>query len=524
MGLFIENTIMEFLYASLLIFWIIYLYFVKDYGYWEERNVPHVAAVFPFGSLSEVVLGTGYWGTAHDKIYKQFEQERYVGLTHIRKPWLLVRDPELVKRILQDDFSYFMNRSFFEVNPKDYMSNHLFTMKGTEWKEMRMKLTPAYTAAKMKMMFCLVKKCSDVLRGVVKNMTEENNVLDVKDLLSRFTIDIISTCAFGLESDSLTNKDSEFYKVGKKAMNMDTLVLLKLYVYSAFPIFTKLHCFDFCDSKVKEFLSGVVQSAVEYREKYNVTRYDFLDLLIKLRQNQSILEKGEKPGGGQNSSKPEKREGMTIEEITAETFIFFAAGYETTSNTSLFCLYELACNSRIQDKVYSEVQEILDRYGGDISYQALQEMTYMDQVINESMRRYPVLPELFRECTKDYKIPKSSLEIEKDLKVVIPVYSLHHDPKYFPDPYTFDPDRFSPDNCNKRHPYVYLPFGEGPRKCIGLRFGLMKVKTAVATLVLDYQISLTPETEVPLEMKGNSFTTVPSSPLMLVFTKRKGNT
>uniref|UniRef100_A0A1B6L0T5 Cytochrome P450 n=1 Tax=Graphocephala atropunctata TaxID=36148 RepID=A0A1B6L0T5_9HEMI len=524
MGVLTENTTMEFLYASLLIFWIVYLYFVKDYGYWEERNVLHAAAVFPFGSLSEVVLGTGYWGTAHDRIYRQFGDERFVGLTYIRKPWLLIRDPELIRHILQKDFSHFMDRSFFEVNPKDYMSNHLFSMKGREWKEMRMKLTPAYTAAKMKMMFCLVKKCSHVLRSVMGTMTDENKVIDVKDLLSRFTIDIIASCAFGLEINSLTNKDSEFYKIGQRAMTMDTLVLLKMYVYNAFPIFTKLHWFDFHDSKVKDFLSGVVHSAVEYREKYNITRYDFLNLLIRLRQNQSILEKGERPADVQDSSKPERREGLTIKEIIAETFLFFTAGYETTSITILFCLYELACNSKIQDTLNCEVEEVLGRYGGDISYRALQEMTYMDQVISESMRRYPVLPELFRDCTEDYKIPDSSLVIEKDLKVVIPVYSLHHDPKYFPDPYTFNPDRFSPENCKKRHPYVYLPFGEGPRNCIGLRFGLMKVKAALATLVLDYQISVTPETEVPLKLKGNSFTTLPSKPLMLVFTKRKGET
>lgn len=78
-----------------------------------------------------------------------------------------------------------------------------------------------------------------------------------------------------------------------------------------------------------------------------------------------------------------------------------------------------------------------------------------------------MIPQLVRNCTKNFKIPKSSLEIEKGLRVVIPVYALHHDPQFFPDPYTFNPERFSPRNCQQRHPFVFLPFGAGPRMCIG---------------------------------------------------------
>jgi cytochrome P450 family 6 len=86
---------------------------------------------------------------------------------------------------------------------------------------------------------------------------------------------------------------------------------------------------------------------------------------------------------------------------------------------------------------------------------------------SETLRKYPSVPILNRECTKEYKIPGTDVFLEKGMATVIPVLAIHHDPKYYPDPERFDPERFSEVEKAKRHQYVYLPFGEGPRICIG---------------------------------------------------------
>ncbi|KAG8302122.1 hypothetical protein J6590_037502 [Homalodisca vitripennis] len=518
MGMVIENTFAELIYGLIFIFWAIYVYFVKDYGYWEERGVPHVPPVFPFGSTVRNVWNRCYRGITYDQIYRDFRDERFVGLIDIRNPSLLVRDPELIGHILEKDFSNFTDHTMVDPNPAEYLLNHLYNLKGQEWRDMRHKLAPAYTAAKVKMMFCLVQRCSADLRKAFTKLTSNNSVVNVKDCMSRFTMDVIATCVYGVEINSLENVDSEFCLMGRKSNEVSVVMLLKMYLMNAFPIFKKIHCFNYMDSDVTEFFTRTIRSAVEYRESQSVERFDFLDLLIKLRRSQSILEEGEKSPDLPGSSTLRKREGLTIEEITAQTFAFFAAGYETTANTIMFCLYELACDNRIQDKLSWEVKEVLGRHGGDISYQALQEMSYMEQVIKESLRRYPILPYLTRTCSGNYKLPNSNVEIKTGHQVVIPVYSLHHDPNYFPEPFTFNPERFS--HSNNLHPHVYLPFGEGPRMCIGKQFGLTSVKTALASLVSDYKISLAPDTDVPLKLKNNPFTTLPSKPLMLVFTRR----
>jgi len=88
-------------------------------------------------------------------------------------------------------------------------------------------------------------------------------------------------------------------------------------------------------------------------------------------------------------------------------------------------------------------------------------------IFSETLRKYPSVPILNRECTKTYKIPGSDVTLEKGMLTVIPVLGLHYDPKYYPDPDRFDPERFSEEEKAKRHHFAYLPFGEGPRICIG---------------------------------------------------------
>lgn len=88
--------------------------------------------------------------------------------------------------------------------------------------------------------------------------------------------------------------------------------------------------------------------------------------------------------------------------------------------------------------------------------------------ILETLRKYPLTFALFRKASQTYHVPNDSLTIEKDQKVIIPIYSLHYDPKYFTDPEVFDPERFSPEEKSKRISGTYLPFGDGPRICIGI--------------------------------------------------------
>ncbi|XP_029670025.1 probable cytochrome P450 6a20 [Formica exsecta] len=188
---------------------------------------------------------------------------------------------------------------------------------------------------------------------------------------------------------------------------------------------------------------------------------------------------------------------LTMLEAAAQAYVFFLAGFETSSTTATYCLYELAQHQGIQDKIRQEIDEMLKQHGG-LTYNAVNEMIYLHKVVNETMRKYPPVPVLNRVCTKELDLPTTNIHVTEGTLITIPVFGLHRDPSIYPHPDKFDPERFNADKIAARHPYAYLPFGEGPRVCIGTRFGYMQTKIGLVSLLSKYKFKLHPRTPVPL--------------------------
>ncbi|KAK9754463.1 Cytochrome P450 [Popillia japonica] len=218
------------------------------------------------------------------------------------------------------------------------------------------------------------------------------------------------------------------------------------------------------------------ESNLEERKSLNYYRGDFVDFLIKFKDESNLGDS----------------------EIVALATQFLLAGYESSNTTISLALYELALNKCIQTKLREEILSNLDAEG-DISYDSVNTMEYLDKIVHETLRKYPVFPAIGRTCTKDYKIPNSAVVIEKGVTVIISLSGMHHDPKYFPDPEVFDPERFTTENVRRRPPYTFLPFGEGQRSCIGQRLGLLLVKLGLAYVIRSFEVDVCDETVVPLQ-------------------------
>lgn len=170
----------------------------------------------------------------------------------------------------------------------------------------------------------------------------------------------------------------------------------------------------------------------------------------------------------------------------------------------MFTLYELALNQDVQDRLRKENQEILDKHDGEATYDAIMQMKYLDMVFNESMRKYPVVDTQFRQCSKDFKIPNSNLTIPKDTMIMISSSALHHDERFYDNPSKFDPERFTEENIKNRHPFAYIPFSEGPRICIGSRFGIMQTKIALVKLLKKFKFSPCDKTPIPMKFSPSA--------------------
>lgn len=210
-------------------------------------------------------------------------------------------------------------------------------------------------------------------------------------------------------------------------------------------------------------------------------------MLIKLKNEGFLQDDKQETDENQDSSK------LTIDEIVAQAFIFFIAAFETSASTMVLCLYELAKSQELQKKVQLEIDQIInDHKISEISYDFMSNLKFLDCCIAETLRKYPPAPFLIRECSKAYQVPDSDLWIEEGTALIISCFGLHRDPDIFEDPLAFKPERFleSSTGQGKSDGLFYLPFGDGPRICIGMRMGKLTSKLALFLLLSKFNFEL----------------------------------
>ncbi|KAG5672095.1 hypothetical protein PVAND_002250 [Polypedilum vanderplanki] len=475
-----------FVFVSLIFLFIISIYFwiKKIYSYWSEKGFLQNSNVkFPFGSLT----GVGKKFTtceALDIIYREIKgKSPVVGIYFFFKPTLMVIDPELIKKIFVQDFTYFQDRGFYHNKNSDPISANLLTLEGQEWKERRSKLSPIFSSGKMKMMFHIVDLISSRLIEAIEKDLQNSSDLEMRNWAQRFTADNISSTAFGLDAKCLEDENSEFLKHGRRLFDLTPFETLKFFFTIGCPNFCRKLGVRTNPKEPTDFFLKTFLETFEYREKNNIQRNDFVSLLLGLKEL------------------------LTPIELAAEAFLMFAAGYETSSTLMTFILYELALNPDIQQKLRDEIVTRIEENDGKLTYEMLNEFKYLDMVTNETLRKYPPIPNNIRMCTKDYKIEELNLTIPKGTAIELPVYSLQHDPEYFPNPNTFDPERFNDENVKNIKQFTFFPFGEGKRQCLGLRFGLMQTKMGIAKLLINYSFSSCEKTIIPMKF-------VPSAPFL----------
>ncbi|XP_017066146.1 probable cytochrome P450 6a13 [Drosophila eugracilis] len=453
------------------------------YGYWRRRGVAGEKPVMFRGNMS----GFGkdlHWTDINKRIYDKFRgEERYCGYFTFVTKALFVMDLELIRKIMISDFGSFADRGLFHNVRDDPLTGNLLFLDGPEWRWLRQNLTQVFSSGKMKYMFPNMVDVGEKLTEACQLQVGE---IEAKDLCARFTTDVIGSCAFGLECNSLQDPESEFRQMGRSVTSKPLhSVLVQAFMFTQ-PDLARMLRFKLFRPEISEFFLNTVRQTLDYRRKENINRNDLIQILMEL---------GEK----------ENKDALSFEQIAAQALVFFLAGFDTSSTTMSFCLYELALNPDIQERLRVEVVDVLGRHNQRLTYESIQEMPYLDQVVDETLRKYPILPHLLRRSTKYYQIPDSNLTLEPGTKIMIPVHSIHHDPELYPEPEKFDPSRFDPEMVKARHPFAYLPFGEGPRNCIGERFGKLQVKVGLAYILRDFKFSKTEKTQIPLKFSSRTF-------------------
>lgn len=216
MGIYFESVTNDLVFGIVLICVSIYVYvkFVV-FTYWERREIKYFPPTFPFGNVGPVVRQQMHFGILAAELYRK-TSEPFIGLFGTIRPTLMVRDPELLRHIFIKDFNHFVDRGVHNDERYDPLSGHLFAMKGDRWKNLRVKMTPLFTSGKLKAMMSTLLKCGHILQNYIEEAGKKNEVVEVRDLSLRYTLDIIGSVAFGLDVNVIENPDNEFCVIGKK--------------------------------------------------------------------------------------------------------------------------------------------------------------------------------------------------------------------------------------------------------------------------------------------------------------------
>ncbi|XP_017777293.1 PREDICTED: uncharacterized protein LOC108563195 [Nicrophorus vespilloides] len=514
-------------------FLIIYKYLYKPLLYWKERDVIYGKNAVPiFGNLWKATFGKVTFIDNFIDHYKEFPNESFNGIHNFVMPSLVIRDLDIIKQVLVADFDHFTDHKHqpntADVNP--LFSKNLLQLNGDDWKQMRATLSPAFTRSKMKAMFLLISDCAQQLTRHFDNGDLQE--IDIRDVSSRFANDVIATCAFGVQCDSIKEKENAFYTTGKEASNYTTIRLVKFMLFSAFPKLFKFFGIELVDKAISSFFINTIKEGLKYRIDNDVVRPDMIHLLMEARKgllkhedsNEGLVDDGFAVIQESDIGKKEVvQRYISDEEIAAQAFVFFIAGFETSSVIISFMTLELAIHVDLQEKLHAEIDMVMEDCKGVPTYEAVMKMKYLDMVVSETLRKWPPGPITDRQCTKDITISGNgkSYKVKEGENISIPIIGLQRDEKYFPEPEKFNPERFSDENKSNIIPYTYMPFGLGPRACIGSRFALLEIKVLFIHLLFKYDLVVTEKTSAPIVIEKGSFKMQPEGGFWVGLKPRK---
>ncbi|KAF5296439.1 hypothetical protein FQR65_LT01426 [Abscondita terminalis] len=421
------------------------------------------------------------------QMYNEFYDERYVGIYELFKPRLYVKDPELIKNILVKDFDHFVDHNrFLPTDGDPIWEKSLFTLQGNEWKRLRGIASPSFTSSKMKIMFDAMVKCSQKFLHYLDNHPgEEVITLEMKDVFGRLTSDIYFATHFGISCDSLREPKNECYLMGKLGADFGGFqIKFRIVFLQMFPKIAKLLGVKALDQRVNAFFRKLVRNNIDARTQNKIVRPDLINLLME-NQNGDC--------------------GLIDEEIVALAISFFGGGFESVSSLLSFILYELAFNVKAQRRLQEEIDTYVDKA---LTYGTLQQMKYLNMVVSETLRKWPIGFFLERRCVKPYTISpvkkgEVAIHLKEDDQIWIPLYALQRDAQIYKNPDVFNPERFNKDD--EIDSYMYMPFGIGPRHCIGNRYALLVTKVVIFHFFSKYNVKAVDKTDSPIRLARSYF-------------------
>ncbi len=389
--------------------------------------------------------------------------------THLLfKKIFIISNPDVFKYILQSNQKNYKKSPAYD-QLKLALGNGLVTSEGDFWRKQRRLAQPAFHKEKLLGLFEMMVEVSEKYIKNLQQECQEKQEFNVAFEMMKVTADIVLKTLFHADNQ------------GDEQKLYETMSSTQEYIINCIHHPLRIP-WTFINGERRKFFSelgefdNLVQDLINQRRASDAPPMDLLTMLVETKD-------------------ADTGEGMSDQQLRDEAMTIYAAGHETSANALSWSLYLLAQHPEVLKKLREEIAQVL----GDRSptFAELRDLSYTKQVIEESMRLYPPAWAIGRESLKEDEIEGQA--IPKKALIFMSIYALHRHPDLWENPDQFDPDRFAPDLAKERSRWHYLPFGAGPRMCIGNNFAMMEMQVLLAMLVRQFDFSLLPGFKAELQ-------------------------
>ncbi|XP_063375636.1 cytochrome P450 4C1-like [Cydia amplana] len=398
---------------------------------------------------------------------------------------------------------------------KPWLQDGLLLSNGEKWQTRRKILTPTFHFNILQQFSAILQENAQRLLTVLEAASERP--VDVVPVISEFTLSSICETAMGTrlneqETNAARSYKDTIYRIGHIFSNR----LARIYLYSDFIFnFTSLGREQ---KKLLRIIRNFTKTVIDQR-KVMLENNINLDTIKEPEEYDDIyMKKKKKVAMLDLLISAEKDKLIDSAGIQEEVDTFMFEGHDTTASGLTFCVMALANNRDIQNKAVAEIKELFGDSDRAITMEDINKLPYLDRCIKESLRIYPPVHFISRQLTEDVRL-SNKYDVPAGVACHISIYDLHHREDLYPDPTRFDPDRFLPEHCARRHPYAYIPFSAGPRNCIGQKFALLEMKLVLAEVLRKFELQPVTRPE-DLSFIGDLILRN-KGPVYVNFTKRK---
>jgi cytochrome P450 len=409
---------------------------------------------FPFDPLEFAALNARTFG---DIMYYKVGPLRVYQLAH----------PDFARQVLVEQPEKFNKPRLLKNAFEPFAGEGLLTSDGAFWKQQRKLMQPAFHHAAL-------STYADVMVAHTARMADgfrDGQVVELQAEMSALTLPIVVECLFGGDVTRYAAEVSELMSAVLDASNQRLNSALHLPSWVPTPRHIR-------ERRALRRLDAIIHELIAARRAAPGGRRDLLSMLLSAVDADSGVR-------------------MSDQHLRDEMMTLFLAGHETTANALTWTWYLLSQNPSAEAALLDELDRVL---GGRVpSLADLPNLPYTEMVVREALRLYPPAPGVAREPIEDvtiggYVVPSGSL-------ISVTSYVMHRDARFFPDPERFEPARFAPGWEQRLPRYAYLPFGGGPRVCIGISFAMMEARLILAAVAQRWRMTLEPDqTVVPMQL------------------------